>query len=404
MNDVNGLWKQRVEQYMADTRKYLKYMLNDHLKIVLIFILGGAAYYYQQWLETLSPSFPAALLMALLIGIVLTAGGIRTFFKQADVVYLLPLEQRLSPYLVKSFFFSLTSQVYILLMTVAALSPLYVKVTGETYGAVLTLFMLFLIIKTANAFMSWHMTYFEDRFARVMDFTVRFGLNAAFAYFLFVRASFIFPLAVAVLISGLAYYYYTLTKKKPLKWEHLIDLEAKRMQFFYRMANLFTDVPDVKEKAARRAYMDGLLKRISFAQRSSYTYLYSRTFLRAGDYFGLTVRLTVIGGFILWNAPLEYGKIVVTVVVIYLTGIQLIPLWKHHEYKLWTTLYPIGHAQREKAFLNLLQRVLSVQTVLLSMLIVPVQPIVGGAALLSGLFFSQLFSTVYTRSKIKKMS
>lgn len=403
MNDVNALWKQRVQQYVADTRKYLKYMLNDHLKIVLIFILGGAAYYYQLWLEQLPPSFPAAFVMALIMGIVLTTGGIRTFFKQADIVFLLPLEQRLKPYLMKSFFFSFTSQVYVLLITVAALAPLYVKATGQAYGSIVKVFILFLLVKLANTFMFWHMTYFEDFSARGADYAVRFALNSAFAYLLFVNAPLSFSLAVAALIASLAYYYYALTKKKPLKWEHLIELETKRMLFFYRMANLFTDVPNVKEKVVRRAYMDWLLKRIRFASSASYQYLYSRTFLRAGDYFGLVIRLTIIGGLILWNAPLQYGNMIVAAAVIYLTGFQLVPLWKHHEYKLWTSLYPIEETQREKAFLNLLQIVLSVQAVLLSLFVFPKNAVTGSAVLLMGLLFSQLFIKIYIRSKLKNL-
>ncbi|HWO98798.1 MAG TPA: ABC transporter permease [Bacillus sp. (in: firmicutes)] len=403
MNDVNALWKQRVQQYVADTRKYLKYMLNDHLKIVLIFILGGAAYYYQLWLEELSPSFPAAFLMAGIMGIVLTTGGIRTFFKQADIVFLLPLEQRMIPYLIKSFFFSFTSQIYVLLITVAALAPLYVKVTGQAYGSIVKMFIFFLVVKLANAFMSWHITYFEDPSARRADYVVRFALNSVFAYLLFVNAHFPFLLTVAVLIAGLAYYYYALTKKKPLKWEHLIELETKRMMFFYRLANLFTDVPNIKEKVVRRAYMDWLLNRIPFVQSASYHYLYSRTFLRAGDYLGLVIRLTIIGGLVLWNAPLQYGNIIVAVAVIYLTGFQLIPLWKHHEYKLWVSLYPIKDTDREKAFLSLLQIILGVQAILLSLFVVLKNVFTGSVVLLIGLLFSQLFAKIYIRSKLKKM-
>lgn len=33
------IWKSRLEEHVQETRKYLKYMFNDHLVIVLIFSL-----------------------------------------------------------------------------------------------------------------------------------------------------------------------------------------------------------------------------------------------------------------------------------------------------------------------------------------------------------------------------
>jgi ABC-2 type transport system permease protein len=403
MNDMNILWKQRLQQYAADTRKYLKYMLNDHLKIVLIFILGGAAYYYQLWLKGLSPSFPAAVLMAVIMGLTLTAGGVRTFLKPADIVFLLPLETKMRPYFIKSFFFSLAFQIYLLLIITAVLAPLYVKATGHTYGSILSIFFMFLIIKFVNFLMIWHMTYFEESSAKWMDFLVRFALNGSFAYLLFAGAHLAFLLIVAVIILGLAYYYYAITKKKPIKWEHLIDLETKRMMFFYRLANLFTDVPNIKDKVKRRAYADWLLARIPFSQSASYRFLYARTFLRAGDYAGLVFRLTVIGGIVLLAAPLQYGKMVVLVIILYVTGFQIIPLWKHHAHKLWVSLYPVKKKDREQAFLALIQLILNVQTIILSLVVVYTDELMGAAACIAGLIFGQMFVKGYVRSQIKKI-
>lgn len=34
---TQSIWKSRLEEHIQDTRKYLKYMFNDHLVIVLIF-------------------------------------------------------------------------------------------------------------------------------------------------------------------------------------------------------------------------------------------------------------------------------------------------------------------------------------------------------------------------------
>ncbi len=44
--------------------------------------------------------------MAVLLGFVLTAGSIQTLLKEADLVYLLPVEEKLKPYFTKAFLFT----------------------------------------------------------------------------------------------------------------------------------------------------------------------------------------------------------------------------------------------------------------------------------------------------------
>ncbi len=39
MNNMSTIWQSRLEEHIKETRMYMKYMLNDHLVIVLIFLL-----------------------------------------------------------------------------------------------------------------------------------------------------------------------------------------------------------------------------------------------------------------------------------------------------------------------------------------------------------------------------
>ena len=106
---------------------------------------------------------------------------------------------------------------------------------------------------------------------------------------------FTFSSVTAVILLGLYLYYKQQTKEKGLKWEYLIDQDERRMTSFYRLANLFTDVPKLKNRVKRRKWLDSLLVRIPFRQDQSFPFLFTRTFLRSGDYWGLFVRLTLIG-------------------------------------------------------------------------------------------------------------
>lgn len=66
-----AVMERTISSLLQEVRTYSKYVFNDHLKFIFVFIIGAGAYYYQQWLQTLTPSFPTALVMAVLLGLVL---------------------------------------------------------------------------------------------------------------------------------------------------------------------------------------------------------------------------------------------------------------------------------------------------------------------------------------------
>ncbi len=103
-------------------------------------------------------------------------GQIQTFLKRPDLVFLLPLETKLQPYFKKSFWFTFTIQLYILLFaTGAAALTLHVKVMHDSYSNVFVFFLLLLILKVVNLGMSWWAVWFEEKWAKWTDYIVRFS-------------------------------------------------------------------------------------------------------------------------------------------------------------------------------------------------------------------------------------
>lgn len=94
MNSIQGIWKARIEEYIKETRSYLKYMLNDHLVIVMIFFIAGARSWYSKWLKEMPEGFPAYWVMAVLFSLVLTSSYVRTLIKEADLVFCRRLKQK----------------------------------------------------------------------------------------------------------------------------------------------------------------------------------------------------------------------------------------------------------------------------------------------------------------------
>ncbi len=147
---------------------------------------------------------------------------------------------------------------------------------------------------------------------RRADWFIRFICNSLFVYFLIEHISLI---SVGIVLAVMAIYLlmiHQMVKRKPMNWEYLIAEEGKKMMLLYRIANMFVDVPALKERVARRKWLDFVLSIIG--EKRTYLYLYTRTFLRSGNYFGLYIRLLAIGGILLYFIPFLYGRFIVSIV------------------------------------------------------------------------------------------
>ncbi|MGR0328148.1 MULTISPECIES: ABC transporter permease EcsB [Bacillus] len=399
-----ALWKERFRHFLKEVRTYSKYVFNDHLKFIFVFIIGAGAYYYQQWLQTLTSSFPTALVMAVLIGLVLTAGSIQTLLKEADLVYLLPVEQKLKPYFTKAFLFTFMIQLYIIAIVAAVLAPLYFQQMKQTGAGYIWIVLAFVIVKAWNLFVAWEKSFLTDQNIQRADWFIRFILNGLFVYFLVERTSVLFIGGIVLLMVLYLAIMHQMVKGKPLNWEYLISEEGKKMMLLYRIANMFVDVPALKERVARRKWLDFILSIIG--EKRTYLYLYTRTFLRSGNYFGLYVRLLALGGVILYFIPFLYGRFIVSLIFLYLIGYQLLTLWKHHRMKIWLDLYPVGGEEKKKDFLTLLNAILIIGSVIFTVIFALATKdfMMTGILLIVSILFSIGFVYQYGAKRIERLN
>ncbi|KAA9031656.1 ABC transporter permease [Niallia endozanthoxylica] len=396
------LWKERFSRTSKEFSRYLRYILNGHLVIVFVFLIGTAAYYYQEWLKTLPESFPSAIIMALCLAFLLTYSPIFTFMSEADRIFLLPLETKLNGYFRKSLLISFLGQIYLLVIGLAVFMPMYAAVNEGNFKRFFSFAVIMLVVKWINLTTRWYVQYYRETTVHRTDSLIRFFVNIAFLYLLFSNAAFYFVLACVLILIGLCAYYKKQTKEKGLKWEFLIEQDERRMTSFYRLANLFTDVPKLKNRIKRREWLDFLLIRVPFQQSASFTFLFMRTFLRSGDYWGLFVRLTLIGAGAIYLLTWGIGQIILVILFLYLTGFQLLPLWKHHQNHSLLELYPINGKVKEKTFLDFLRKVLWTQSILLSLVVAGKGDFLYAlGALAAGILFSVYFVSYYSKRKIQ---
>ncbi|MCM3602284.1 ABC transporter permease [Robertmurraya korlensis] len=401
MFDAHKLWRERLGTASKEIGRYSRYIFNGHIVIVLVFLLGTAAFYYQEWVKTLSSDFPVALLMAIILSLVVTISPIFTFVVDPDKVFLLALEERLESYFNRSILLSFFIGLYLLVLFLGVLMPIYAQVTGSGFHHFLPFLVVLAGLKLLNLYIRWRVQYYVEESTQRLDTVIRFVVNGVFLYLLFNQAAIWLIGVVAFLLLLLFFTYYIQTKKKGLKWERLIQLEERRMMSFYRLANLFTDVPKLKDEVKRRRWLDWITSSLPYQQNATFLHLFLQTFIRGGDYLGLWIRLTVIGGLVLYFVTFGYGQILFVVLFLYLTGFQLLPLWNHHQNKLWIQLYPVKEITKKISFQKLLFVVLSIQSLLLSIpIFLKGDLIISALALFAGVAFSYLFVYQYSHKKL----
>lgn len=398
MKSIHEFWSVRLSSHLKEVHQYLRYMLNNHLLLVLMFLIGAGVFKYQKWLHELPPDFPAAFLISIVLSLTTTFSPIRTLLKEPDIVFLLPAEKELNHYFRRAFTYSYATQLIPTALCLLVLAPLYFR-SGEGDGASYVLFIIQLLgIKFWNQLIQWKMTHFPETLSQLADISVRFAVNFTVIFLAMKESGLTFLLYGIMLI--VLYYFFRVTKNKPLKWEYLISQENRRKQTFYRTANLFTDVPKLKHSVKRRKWLDWMLSFVRYEQTNTFLYMFARAFIRAGDYLGLYARLFIIGAVLAVIWPVSYfASIILPAGVLFLTGSQLLGLYRHYDALLMPDLYPVSFEMKKKSFLRFLFIILFIDLAAFSIVLLTQT---SAAAVLTQLAVNGSFVYVFVYGYVSK--
>lgn len=401
MFDSHDLFKTRLSDHIKELNRYLRYIFNGHLAVVLFFLISAIAVYYQQWLAQLPDDFPSAWIIGIVFGLLVSYAPISTLLQEPDVVFLIPAEHKMNAYFRNALVYSFVSQLLVLLFVVAALSPLYFHSFpnrgGSTY---LLILLLILVFKGWNLITNWWLLKIRDQNIRWMDQVVRLLLNCATFFFL-IRGEILLALMTTVLLIGLLYYVFSQSRKQAsIAWDILVEKDQNRMQLFYRMANIFTDVPHLKSRMKKRRWLVSIVSKLPFEKKRTYDYLYRITFIRSGDYLGMYIRLIIIGGLAIYLVPNEWMKIIFALLFIYMSCFQMMTLYQHYRTNMWLDLYPVEQSVRRQAVTKWLFQLTFIQTILFTVVFLVMQIYIGALlTLLAGTLFTIIFVNGYVKSK-----
>lgn len=403
MFNAQELFKKRLSAHIKELSRYGKYMFNGHIAIVLLFLISALAVVYQQWLAQLPSTFPSDWIVISMFGLLMVYNPIRTLLVEADIVFLIAAEEKMQTYFRSTILYSFVMQLYIVILMAAALGPLYFHAfplrSGWVYIATI---ILLLVFKGWNTIASWWMHMIRDRSLRVIDRSIRFLLSTAVIMF-FVQEEMLYAGIVTILYIGLFLYIYRITHHHVhVPWDELIRVDQKRMNRFYRFAQLFTDVPHMKNTFKERKWIAPFIrKRAPYGQTHTYTYLYRLSFLRSGDYGGMYLRLLVIGVGLLFLVPNVLMKILFGLLFIYMSMFQLIPLYHHHQMIIWTDLYPVDPVDKRRSFRSLIDFLTWMQIGLFTLILLVQQLFIPSVLFLSSsLIFAFVFRSMYVNRKL----
>ncbi|MEK5038283.1 ABC transporter permease [Sporosarcina sp. FSL K6-3457] len=349
---MNSIWGKRLKEYYSEIIRYFSIIT---MSVVYSLIIFGAVflYYYIKFLQWIPVSFPTELIAALVIALFFLTTGIRTFLKQADVIFLMPAEARLSPYFRKSMIYSAS-------IHAMQLGPL-LMITSPMFHLNTTVMIISLGLIILNIRLIWVEQWLATPLQLVIHKVIRFLLFSTILYLLFVGS---WLIAGSLLMITLVLWFYVINDKTTgVNWDFLIHREEKVLEKIYKFIHLYIDVPQLTYAFKPRMLLSWIIKRVIFYQQASaYTYLFAHLFVRYNEFYYLYIRLTIIGCTIIYFVP-TYGWLIIFP-ILFFTYYQLLPL--QHSLNDHSHTYPISTTMKNKSFKKFLLSLLILQSVLLT--------------------------------------
>ncbi|AFH65443.1 ABC transporter permease [Paenibacillus caseinilyticus] len=344
------LWNRRTAGFLAEIRPYLVYALQS-VALAVILLMLGAGVGYNYLLTSAPPSFPFKELAACILLPAAALSPIRTYMKEADLIFLMPMETGMSAYFDKAASRAFRLQLLLLVVSWLAAWPLYAKGAGES-GLLLFVHILLVLAAVKKVLLYGRSLELKLSEKKMISFyvTLRTLVAAGTVYLITVLTAWEGTLAAALLLLIYLGCLYPV-RSRAVNWTRLVELERRHRAVTFRLLNNFIDVPSVQGRPRSvHAPKKGLGALGGFRHRpeDTYRYLYTLVWLRS-EWFGITVRLTLLGVILLaavrgaWMAGILYALFAG------LTALQLKELQKAYRHSDWSFIYPLPEGIRSRS-------------------------------------------------------
>lgn len=375
MSNIENIFSDRRKKEQELKLTYSKYIFNSHLIMFLIIVLGAVLINYSKWIAIASKVELYSVLIAatLAFSYYLVSSKIKTYIKEADAVFLLPLEKYYRKVGLKTVINSTVVHIITVIIFYFATMPI-TNLIGNIDR--LSIIMLLIVIIWNNLLKYLQVIHYKEIiWTKLLLFIVIF-MQLLVIFFDDIAIRIIYLISIIVLA---VFTYYIMKnagnklndkdqEKYVVNWNQAADYDKHRIESYLKFVNMFVDVPLSGVKVARRKYFDVLLPKLTkdnFKEENSFKYYYYRVFLRQENTVYLALRLMLLAALVIFSFKNTYVSGLAIISYSYLTIIQLVPLYKQMSNNIWHSILPVNEDIKIKSYKQLLTSVMIVTTLLL---------------------------------------
>lgn len=403
--DIDQIFQERFNEFYKEASRYWRLIASSGLLFTVSILTILGLIYYRDFLAWIPDWVPIPVGLSLLFGTLVTKGAHRTLLKEADILFLTPIEKKMDQYFSKTERYNFILQGVGIAILLVILSPLYVDKIPVENQKLWFYFLIPILLKGWNLQSSWVALRWQNNRNIRYHTMLRFAFNVLFLYWFFVGGNILFLLG----FSSIVLLFYMLERRirtdHAIHWLYLVEMERRLQSRFYSFVNSFVDVPHLQSKVKKRAWISGVTKLLPFSSTSAYRYLYMKTFFRANDYFGIYVRLSLIGTAVVYAIPNFYAQAVAYLLFLFLMSVQLKAIYGHHQRQFWHKIFPLPPSQQKNAFIWLNFYLLSLQALIMLIPTLLGEQVIWGKALLLvvGFLLCYGYSHVVLKNTLNKM-
>lgn len=375
MSNIENIFSDRRKKEQELKLTYSKYIFNSHLIMFLIIVLGAVLINYSKWIAIASKVelYSVYTAATLAFSYYLVSSKIKTYIKEADAVFLLPLEKYYRKVGLKTVINSTVVHIITVIIFYFATKPITNLIGNIDRLSICTLLIVIIWNNLLKYLQVIH--YKEIIWSKLLLFIVIFmQLLVIFFDDIAIR---IFYLISIIVLAAFTYYIMKNAgnklndkdqEKYVVNWNQAADYDKHRIESYLKFVNMFVDVPLSGVKVARRKYFDILLPKLTkdnFKKENSFKYYYYRVFLRQENTVYLALRLMLLAALVIFSFKNTYVSGLAIISYSYLTIIQLVPLYKQMSNNIWHSILPVSEDIKIKSYKQLLTSVIIVTTLLL---------------------------------------
>lgn len=367
MNDVNTLYKVRQREEVLEKMNYNNFIFNGHFLIFITIMIGAFALGYSNWLKDIPQNINYRLIFSVILSIC-SIFPMRTFFREADKLYLLPFEKHLTLYIRKALTYSYFNRLYLPVVILVIGLPLFYQLMGGKFYLYITVMVLSFIFPILGLMMKWFWLKYG---LEIWGINVLLFIVYASGYYTTLKVGALSGLLSIVVLIALIILLENINRGTFYQWETLIAIEHNHKMNYYKFVNMFTDVKVLNERTVRRRYLDVFLKVPSpkkFNQNYMYKFLFVRSFARGKDAFFIVLRLLIIGLVLIWWIDQPVISAILGALIMYLLILQLSQFYKQQAYGLWPQVWPVSEGQVVKGYHQFLINIMIVLGIILSII------------------------------------